>query len=330
MYGLTASRLATFNACKRKHWFAYELGVRKDSGGAFQFGSAVHEGLDQLKRGADVDTAVQATMAVFNVTENPDDALPMTQAAVLVRYWQTRWASESLGILASEQAFNIHMPRNGKRVRQWRLRGKIDGIVTLPDGRLAILEHKTSSQISDAYWQRLELDEQITVYTIAARALGYNVQTVLYDVIRKPSINPRKGELLQGYGVRLAEDVSSRPDFYYFRREVARLDDTLTEGINTLNAVARDINHARLTGHWYRNSNACRSPYPCPYLGVCSSGIDLSKEIPPGFHKTKCVHPELEEQNDDGTTAATSGNNTNTTGRKTKVEHGQTELAYGQ
>jgi hypothetical protein len=71
--------------------------------------------------------------------------------------------------------------------------GKIDGLAVMRDGRLALVEHKTAGfDIAPAsdYWLRLRGNVQVLQYVLAARALGWDVAMVLYDVARKPMIQP--------------------------------------------------------------------------------------------------------------------------------------------
>src|SRR5690606_32440122 len=134
----------------------------------------------------------------------------------------------------------------------WRLAGKIDKIVRLPDGRTAIMEHKTTSDsiASDSdYWARLRLDSQISLYVLAARELGYDVQTVLYDVVRKPRheryratppelrkykkdgtlyANQReRDETPQEFGQRVYQAMYTEFDSYFARQEIPRLESDL-------------------------------------------------------------------------------------------------------
>jgi hypothetical protein len=73
--------------------------------------------------------------------------------------------------------------------------GKIDGIGTLQDGRCCLIEHKTSGEDiapDSDYWMRLRFNPQIYQYVDAARKLGYDVATIIYDVTRKPSIKQKE------------------------------------------------------------------------------------------------------------------------------------------
>ena len=69
--------------------------------------------------------------------------------------------------------------------------GVIDGLGQLHDGRLVLLEHKTTSDSVEPdsdYWVRLRYNNQICQYVLAARSLGWDVEQILYCVARKPTI----------------------------------------------------------------------------------------------------------------------------------------------
>jgi len=114
-------------------------------------------------------------------------------------------------IVGTEKLFRLPLlnPATGAASTVWELAGKIDGIVTLDDGRLAVLEHKFISDAIDQdsdYWRRLQLDSQISLYVYAARQLGYDVETVLYDVVRKPTIRPEQVPILDADGLKIVLD----------------------------------------------------------------------------------------------------------------------------
>jgi len=116
--------------------------------------------------------------------------------------------ASDLAFEAVELSFDVPLvnPVTGALSRAFTLAGKIDGIVRLADGRLAVLEYKTAGEdiAPDAdYWLRLRCDGQISLYVLAARALGYDVATVLYDVTRKRTIRLRKDETPEQFGERL-------------------------------------------------------------------------------------------------------------------------------
>lgn len=59
--------------------------------------------------------------------------------------------------------------------------------------RVINIEHKTTSADigpASAYWKRLIIDGQISVYKTGTRSLGYEPVGTLYDVVKKPMLRP--------------------------------------------------------------------------------------------------------------------------------------------
>ena len=188
---------------------------------------------------------------------------------------------------------------------------------------MAIREHKTVGEdigpLSD-YWKRLAVDQQISNYFLAALTLGHQVETVEYDVIRKPGIEPRKltkaerteldtsgryfneqfnipspeRETPDLYGARLAADLVDRPDYYFARREIPRLAADIEEFRCELWQIAQQLNDARRSGRWSRNTDACLRPYRCEFFEPCMSGSYPLTDVPPGYVRLNVLHPELE------------------------------------
>ena len=96
-----------------------------------------------------------------------------------------------LHMVASELVFKLPLRnrRTGRQSTLWSWEGVIDGIAQLDGGRLALVERKTTSRdVSPGadYWLQVMRDQQISQYVMAARIEGWNVTTVLYDVVRRP------------------------------------------------------------------------------------------------------------------------------------------------
>lgn len=328
---LTHSRMVSFKTCPRKHHYEYIAGIRRDIDGApLRMGSALHEGIDILKSGRSLDEACQvvyqnyANVPAWATTDEAIEEWTVECEIVLrlVTAWQWRWQTDIIEVIATEQAFELPLinPATGAKSRTWNIAGKIDGIVRLADGRIAVMETKTTSDDlspDSDFWRRLRMDQQISHYMLAARTLGYAVETVYYDVLRKPGIRPKligKGddkhrETASEYGDRLSIDISERPDFYLARREIPRLDSDLEEFRSEL----WDIGKAISEGRSYRNTAACVSPYRCAYLNICSDNLDVSSHTPSGFVRlTSSLHPELAGANHDNdrTAAQTTANAT--------------------
>jgi hypothetical protein len=164
-----------------------------------------------------------------------------------------------------------------------------------------VLEHKTSSEdigVGSIYWQKLTLDAQISNYMIGARALGHEPRGVLYDVLRKPALRPYEAnskrpapETPEAYRDRILADIAERPDYYYQRGLVVRLDEEERDAAFDTWQTAEQIRLSRNSGRWPRNVDAC-SMYNrlCDYWPVCSGEVAISDMR---YEQTE-THPELD------------------------------------
>jgi hypothetical protein len=322
---LTNSRLACFRACPRRHYLRYEIGLRTTAESlALRVGSAFHRALEALAEGQDVEAAL---------AHGIDDPFDLALVAAMFDGHRRRWANEPLDIVASELAFDLPLvnPATGASTPVWRIGGVIDAIVRLPDGRLALKEVKTTSRDfspSADYWLRLHLDPQLSIYVVAARELGFPVETVLYDVTRRPALRPLKAtppgarkftkdgrlyasqrdrdETPEEYAGRLGADIAEKPDHYFARIEIARLDQDLDECLHDVWRTQRVIRDCQLeaqravergqrpTVAWARSPDACLGHgVTCEFLAVCQSNRPVETDTPEGFVRGADVHPEL-------------------------------------
>ncbi len=329
---LTHSRLACFRACPRRHYLRYELGLRPEvTSFALRVGSAFHHAVDASAKGRDPAAAID---------DGLDDPYDRALVAAMLDAHQRRWADDCTEVIASELPFDLPLvnPATGAASKLWRLAGVIDAIVRLPDGRLALREMKTTSRDfapGEDYWLRLHLDSQLSIYVIAARAMGYDVQTISYDVMRRPGQRPsgvplvdedgvkivhdshgnrvrtkngkkwresadasqgyvlqKRDETPEEFAARVAADIAARPDHYFARIEIARLDQDLDECRRDLWIQQQTVRACQRGDGWYRNPGSCFEPFACDYLAVCQHR-DLDTQTPGGFVRVDDVHPEL-------------------------------------
>jgi hypothetical protein len=120
------------------------------------------------------------------------------------------------------------------------------------------------------------------------------------------------------FGARLLADMMMRPDFYFCRMEVPRLQTDIEEFRAEMWVTALTIHGCELLeskyglAAWPRRTRECNRMGTCCYLSVCKGlKADPTEEIPAGFERVECVHSELpaniEElanDNDNSTTAA--------------------------
>lgn len=349
----TSTSLGTFRRCPRQYWYRYVLGLVRDlKSTALRLGGSYHAGLKLLNdaqtiEDADaqpIDEAVGLVVDAYaNVPEWADPhawAVERETVTAMLSGWHWRYGPVKWKVLAAELpfTFQIRNPQTGRPSRTGVQRGKIDAIVQLEDGRIAVVEYKTCGEDigpDSQYWLRLRGDQQISIYMIAARELGFDAATVIYDVARKPEIAPKQipnlddaglkivldrdgnrvfkkngeprqsGDTAEGYtlstrtetpeefGDRLLADMGERPDFYFARREVPRMDDDLRECSTELWQQAAAIHESRKLGSWYRNVRRETCSY-CEYAGLCLNNVKPTPgELPTGFTILEDKHPEL-------------------------------------
>jgi PD-(D/E)XK nuclease superfamily len=269
--------------------------------------------------------------------ETQDQALGTAIARGLMTGYHHRWISEDWTVETIEQEFHVPIfnPASKRRSLLYTHAGKFDGIVS-QNGDDYLLEHKTCrEEISpgSAYWTRLAIDTQISGYLLASWHLGRKLKGVLYDVIRKPEIRPKRlslnetsrvqttgcycnvrlsedcmlqfghsgdlRETAEMFQARLVQDTLERPEWYFGRQLVTRLDQELLTYAEELWRTVKDIHAAESLGDHRRNDKACFAYHrPCEYLGLCS-GHDCPG---PHWRQLPTLHPELEDPSCGSTT----------------------------
>ncbi len=339
---LTNSTIQTWKTCPRKHYLQYVLGLRPaHDADPLRIGTSCHAGFELVKQGLPIEAVAESIRSSYDATTPPpwltdeDWAVECETVVALVCGWAERYAGDTLAeYVAVEAVFQMPIvnPSTGKPTPTYTAGGKIDGIVKLPDGRLMVCEHKTTGdgiELGSNYWKRLLMDGQISLYMMGARNAGFDVQGVVYDVTRKPSIKPKdiakkdrayatsqgnyfglrltaecpERETPELYGARLLADTRERPEFYFARMEITRLDSDLKEFQAELWSVQRTIRASELdqrewgAAAWPRNTGACIGFGACQFLNVCRgiNGDIHAGEIPEGFIVSDLVHPELSQ-----------------------------------
>lgn len=95
-------------------------------------------------------------------------------AVILDRYFD--WALANDDFVAHEIEYKFEL-----EIDEFMVIGYLDGIVERSDGTLWILEHKFTKQVRAKH---LEIDPQISLYMLAARASGFDVRGAFYNVVR--------------------------------------------------------------------------------------------------------------------------------------------------
>lgn len=144
-----------------------------------------------------------------------------------------------------------------------------------------VLEHKTTSEdcgLGSVYWQKLQLDAQVSTYLVGARSLGHEPDGVLYDVLRKPALRPyeagktrKVAETPEEYRDRCMAAIVEKPDAYYQRGIIVRLEQEEIDAAFDVWQTAEAIRMSRNAQRWPRNVDSCEQYHRlCDYWAVCS------------------------------------------------------------
>ena len=273
--------------------------------------------------------AVRLEAGLLELSTAAGNTLLAAKCRGLLRGYHQRWHASDLVPIAVEKivASELWNPETNRRSRSFTVAGKEDLIATR-DGRTVLVDHKTTSEdIADPaapYWRQLVVEGQVSHYMMLEWLNGNKIDEAVWDVIRKPSISPRllgkkdlevvlarqeyfdhsvsdddiealsrePRETFAMYEARLAHDCSAeRPEWYFQRRTVLRLDSEILEWAGELWGHSQDILISRRENRWPRNSGACMMyGSPCKFLGICS-GHDAADSD--RWKRKTCVHAEL-------------------------------------
>jgi len=315
---LTASRLKDARSCQRKHRYRYVDGaVPLEDSSPLRFGTMFHTALEAWWKG-EGDARLHDALQTIRLDADPFEA---AMARALITGYDARWGDQTFKVLAVEAEFYTPLvnPETGAASRSWQLAGKIDVLVQDEHDRVLSIEHKTSSEDitpGSQYWKRLRLDGQVSVYFKGAKALGYDIEECLYDVIGKPQQRPLKAtpvenrkftkdgklyanlrefdETPEEYFARIANAIGEDPTRYFARGSVVRLEAEMDEAMFDIWAIAQQLRSGMTADRFPRNPDACVSyGRTCPYFGVCSG--ESSLDDPLLFKKLNSVHPELSQ-----------------------------------
>lgn len=258
-----------------------------------------------------LDAALAAVDAAIPAAADESSQVVVAKCRGLIRGYDARWKNSGYVTLCAERILFAPLvnPETSAKSRTFDVGGKLDVIATY-EGRNVLIDHKTSSQdIADPdspYWRQLVVEGQPSHYGILGWANGCKFESTIWDVIRRPSISPKKltkaeiasvvstgryfgdavddatcllfsqsatdRETLSMYESRLAHDCThERPDWYFQRRPIPRVDHELIEYAGQLWDISQDIISTRQHNRHHKNSGACMLyGTPCKYLGICS------------------------------------------------------------
>lgn len=329
---LTPSRVKSYSACPRRHHYAYTLGARSVSSGsaATRFGTAAHAAIESYWHERAANTEIALTdeghlvlwPSVETALADHFDVLgeeAFVRLRALIELYCATWNERAVEVLAIERRFEMPLlhPRSGKPHPYYWLGGKIDLLLRLDDGRVALIDHKTTSSDPGAgsdYRRRLLLDPQPTIYLAGVETLGHTADLVLYDVLVKPreerllatpeekrkytkegklyAAQREHDESLDEFEARIRTKVFENPSDYFVSFEVPKPSAELTSMQRNLWAIASELLRVEEMGFARQNAGACFDYGGCEYLPVCTREASIDD---PRLYVRVGPSPELTE-----------------------------------
>ena len=148
--------------------------------------------------------------------------------------------------------------------------GTVDGLVMDQNNKLWVREVKTTSQAFPQFEKRARTTAQGSGYIWAMRKLGFPVEGVMYDYIKKPLLRKGTNDTVDSFGTRICADYHMRPDFYFKRHFSYRSNEQMELFEQDLIGVAKEIQYRCKNNAWYRNPDQCWNfNSECPYMKIC-------------------------------------------------------------
>lgn len=325
---LSVTSANRYRSCPRSYYFANVLRrIPRYVDENRRFGTLLHVGLEAWWRAfalgalsamSPLDAAHQA----MRNSANPDP-YELARAEALMYGYDGWWtASEPLEVVwlnisaetvpgvEVEFSGELRNPASSGVSRTFRRGGRIDAIVRRPDGRVYVMEHKSSSEdISKGseYYQRLLLDLQCSAYMFGARDLGLEPAGAIYDVVRKPDLRPlmatpeeqRKytkatakepsrlyagqrdhSETPEEHKQRLAAQITETPWKFYQRHDVTRSEQDLRESMWSLWGTSLQIRDSMSADVWPQHDKSCKQyGRLCDYFSVCTGQSKIDDDF---------------------------------------------------
>ena len=161
---LSASDIETYRLCPLKYKFARVFRIPQEPSINQRFGIVVHQVLERFH--ATTGGSLEGLMALFEAAwrrsgfgdSNDDLQFRERAVAALRRYWELDRVRESEPV-SFERSFSFHI---GPHL----LRGRVDRVDRLPDGRHELIDSKTGKAKTE---QDLREDVQLSIYQMGAR-----------------------------------------------------------------------------------------------------------------------------------------------------------------
>lgn len=295
---LDSTKLNTYQACPRKYFFNYVLGLKPDYESVhLVFGSAIHEALEHLllnKQRMDRANVIQEAFLKFfteyRATFTPDDdalnklKTPEKALEILNAYDKYYLLEDSdSDVLYTEVAGTVPVDDENE------LHFKLDSIIRDSNG-IYCLEHKTTSADSKPWQQQWIMSLQVGTYHHVLYTM-YPANEVYGVVIN--GIIPRTKDI----GFRRVPVRHSIDQMQIWNQQVRQLIHEIDFNFGLLSSESTSSNV--LQAFPLRTTSCVDYGTSCPYISFCSNWknpLHVADRIPLGF-KVDFWDPQREHAN---------------------------------
>ena len=310
--GVTQTMIGTFDECRMK-WLLSINKVKQVGASQTFFGSVVHDILEKFYKQKWTERTLKTkgeksiiswideyfnefgAKRISGVTKDYERLTKIHVEVILTEYIK-HYKQDFL-----EMRFEQVEGEFAVDFRGVTLRGKKDGRYRDRKGHLWVVDHKTMGSISESSMLlRLSFDLQMLMYILADEIeYGEEVYGCLYNVIRRPTTNPRKDESFNEYKDRLRLRVQTEHEkdgrSYWFKRyDIAYTKKDRSKFLWEFSQVLfemSDVLSFKLPVR--RKASSCEIPYRCKYLEACATrslnGYDIGGKLFPELSSDKVV-----------------------------------------
>lgn len=303
----SGSSIGTYQACNRLYLYKYEKLLETTGySSSLGVGSFVHAFIESFsgvgRKNApalELEAQKQRAAVEFHAQIESDYILAKRMADI----WRIRWENGSGSFVNSAFTWLDSEAEWSFKVGEINHVGKRDGLLLHKAWNKTFLyELKTASALgAETYFNRLEMDRQISSNILALRQAGIPCDGVVMDLVFKPALRLLTGrktkpdETIAEFHDRIIEAMANDRDKYFQRQIIYRTDQQLENHLSDLHHVLSQMKTSREAKAWPRNTGACDDfGRLCPYFACCL-GNSAEADLELMFRRRTKKLPELSE-----------------------------------
>ena len=315
---ITASSLNTYTQCPRRYEYSYiKEKVPAAPQAALLVGTAVHIGIEAFWNKLDIHTSLHNVWEFFKESEFWDREAGELER-FRIRAYITGYYAHRQHMLGQYEVVAVEHEWT-KVIDGMDFAGKIDLVLRDKQGRLILVDHKTSGSSDvdnpgSTFWRGLSYDTQMILYREALSEIAESsgAPALVYDVVRKTKSKPaqrkriakKKSETTFEYEARKLANTETPKEYAakilntyttddtrYIWREIPITQDEATNKTEEILHIGRQMSADHVV--YPRFQNSCVSRWgACPYFDVCCGTDSLES----GSFKSRPAHVELPNQ----------------------------------